>query len=320
MPGFDFAFAIGIADATRQRDHAVVREHVAIERIERRIVDVGREHALFEIVEDDDAHGAAEPTKRALVELGPVLRARLPHQQPHRFARVAERQDEEARAPVLAGLRVPHHRPVAVIDLAFFAGRGGDDDARLGRRRAPRSVCDEAPHARIPRGEAVAIDQVLPDRHRVAATPERLDDQLSIRLARARTRRAARARDRAESVDTSALVAGFAGRVGGHLPEMAGFDGRSRWTPPAGIAGFGLDSLGRPRPRTGMPGGFQIAADRFPADAGRLLDARERPAQSARVRRICCCLCWSKTLLMPATEPAFCARVNVSAVSVNCRF
>src|SRR3990172_11580196 len=36
--------------------------------------------------------------------------------------------------------------------------------------------------------------------------------------------------------------------------------------------------------------------------------------------RISCCLCSSKTLLMPATEPAFRARVNVSAGSVNCRF
>jgi hypothetical protein len=57
-----------------QADHAVVREHVAIERIERRLVDVGRQHALFEIVEDDRARGAAQAAKRALVEFRPRLR------------------------------------------------------------------------------------------------------------------------------------------------------------------------------------------------------------------------------------------------------
>jgi hypothetical protein len=40
-PGFDFPFAIRISDPTRERDDAVVCEHVAIERIERGVVDVG---------------------------------------------------------------------------------------------------------------------------------------------------------------------------------------------------------------------------------------------------------------------------------------
>ena len=102
-PTSTLPFAIGIADAARQRDDAVVREHVAVERIERRVVDVGREHALAQIVEDDDPHGAAEPAKRPLVQLGPDLRARLPGQQAHALAAVAERQDEEPRAPVLPG-------------------------------------------------------------------------------------------------------------------------------------------------------------------------------------------------------------------------
>ena len=38
--GFDFALAIGIADAARQGDDAVMGEDVAVERIERRVVDV----------------------------------------------------------------------------------------------------------------------------------------------------------------------------------------------------------------------------------------------------------------------------------------
>jgi hypothetical protein len=33
--GFDLALAVGIADAARQRDDAIVREDVAVQRIER---------------------------------------------------------------------------------------------------------------------------------------------------------------------------------------------------------------------------------------------------------------------------------------------
>ena len=62
---------------------------------------------------------------------------------------------------------------------------------------------DEAPDTRVPRGEAVVVDQVLPDRDRVAAAPQRLGDQLAIRLAGARARRTAWARGLAGSVDTA---------------------------------------------------------------------------------------------------------------------
>ncbi len=134
--GFDFAFAIGIADAARQADDAVVGEDVAIERIERRIVDIWCQDTLAEVVEDDDAYRAAQSTKRALVELGPDLRTRSPREQPHGLARVAQGEHEEAHAAVLPGVRVAYHRSLAVVGLAFFPWGGGDDHARLGRRAA----------------------------------------------------------------------------------------------------------------------------------------------------------------------------------------
>ena len=58
-----------------------------------------------------------------------------------------------------------------------------------------------------------------------------------------------------ESVDTSALVAGFGGLESVDTsPEMAGFDwSESVDTTDGEIAGFAFDSLGRPRPRTGIP-------------------------------------------------------------------
>ena len=118
--GFDLAFAIGIADAARQRDDAVVRQHIAIERIERGIVDVGREHAFAQIVEDD--HARAPPSRRNACSCSSAQICALESQdqQPHRFAGVAQRQDEEPRAPVLARCAIAHHRAVAVVDLAFF--------------------------------------------------------------------------------------------------------------------------------------------------------------------------------------------------------
>jgi hypothetical protein len=58
---FDFPLAIRITDPTRQRDDTVMGEDVSIERIERRIVDVRREHAFLEIVE---ATTWVEPSSR----------------------------------------------------------------------------------------------------------------------------------------------------------------------------------------------------------------------------------------------------------------
>ena len=44
--GFDLALPIRVADTARQRDDPVVRQHVPVERIQGRVVDVRGEHPL----------------------------------------------------------------------------------------------------------------------------------------------------------------------------------------------------------------------------------------------------------------------------------
>ena len=122
----DFPLPIGIADATRQGDGAVVGEHVAVERVQRRVVDVRREHALAQVVQDHDPDGAAEPPEARLVQLGPAPGAGLEGQEPDALAAVAQGEDEEPRAAVLPGERVAHHGPVAVVDLSLLPGGGHD--------------------------------------------------------------------------------------------------------------------------------------------------------------------------------------------------
>ena len=109
--------------------------------------------------------------------------------------------------------------------------------------RAAAQGHDEATDARVLRRKAVVVDEVLPDGDGVAAARERLRDELPIRLAGAGTRGAAR-RWRPH-------------RVGGHPGRrMAGFAPRSVDTS-SEMAGFGFDSLRRPRPRTAIPAAFR---------------------------------------------------------------
>ncbi len=95
-------------------------EHIAIQRVQRRIVDVGREHAFAQIIEHDHARGSAQPAKRLLVQFGPDARTGTEGQQTNGFAAVAQRQHEQARAAILAGVRIAHHGAGAVIDLRFL--------------------------------------------------------------------------------------------------------------------------------------------------------------------------------------------------------
>ena len=265
--GLDLALAVGVADAARQGDGAVVGQHVAVERIERRVVDVRGEDALLEVVEHDDADTAAQPPECALVQLGPEPGARPVDQQPHGLARVAEREHEEPRPSVLARGRVADHRPAAVVDLRLLARSGRDDHPGLGGG-ALSELGDETPHTGIAGRKAVRVDQLLPDGHGVAAAVDGLDDQLAVRFAGAGPRRRggvvpgrgdgrtrARARRRCHR------------RVGGHLRRNGRFccsSGRSAATPH-----YHARRL-------------QVTAGRLAADPGGPLDPPQRPPEASQ--------------------------------------
>jgi hypothetical protein len=60
---FNFSFSIRILDPTGQGYRAIVCQDVAIERIQSGIIDVRDEHALAQIIQDDDPRSATQSTE-----------------------------------------------------------------------------------------------------------------------------------------------------------------------------------------------------------------------------------------------------------------
>ena len=156
-------------------------EQIPVERIESRIVDVRGEHALAQVVEDDDANATPETAKRFLVEIGPGARTGTEDQQPNRLSTVSKCHYKQACPPVLASLWIANHRPGAVIDLSFLAW-GGDDHRPCLKDLRRADLVGEALDALIATLKTVLSNQVLPDRHCIATAIERLLDDLAIRL------------------------------------------------------------------------------------------------------------------------------------------
>ena len=71
-----------------------MRQHVAIEGIQSRIVDVGDKYAFLQIIEHHDAGTAAESAEGFLVQLRPDARAGAEGEQMYCLAAASERQHE----------------------------------------------------------------------------------------------------------------------------------------------------------------------------------------------------------------------------------
>src|SRR5271155_948033 len=77
----NFSFSIRIAHFARQRCHTVVSQNIAVERIYARIVEVWRQHALTQVVQNYNPRRTAKPAKCPFMQLGPYPRTRTEDQQ-----------------------------------------------------------------------------------------------------------------------------------------------------------------------------------------------------------------------------------------------
>ena len=102
-------------------------------------------------------------------------------QQSNAFATAAQRQYEQSCAPVLAAIRIAHQRPGAVINLALLA-QSCLDDRFCRPRKGSTQRAHEALHALIAARETVTVNQILPNAHRVPATPKLELDHFPIRF------------------------------------------------------------------------------------------------------------------------------------------
>src|SRR5579863_5344362 len=129
--GFDLALAIRIADPAGHGGHGIMSQRVAVDGVQRGIVDVGSQYAFAQIVEDYGTRGPAEPGEGFLMELGPDTRTGTEGEQANRFAAPRQGEYELPGAPVPAAAGIAHHRTAAVIDLSLFSRRRCDDRVRL---------------------------------------------------------------------------------------------------------------------------------------------------------------------------------------------
>src|SRR5208282_2086471 len=166
--GLDFSFPIGMANPASQAYGAVVRQNIAENRIERGIINVWGEHTLLQVIENHDSGATAQPTECFLVELGPGPCTGAERQEAHGLAAIAEGENKQSGASVLAGLRIADRRPATVVDLGFLSGCRDDHCAGNRCLHSPESA-HEAFGGLVTAAKSGLGNQILPNSYGVTA-------------------------------------------------------------------------------------------------------------------------------------------------------
>ena len=177
----DATLAIRVTDPRRVGHHAVMGERGGVHGVQFRLVQVGLDDALLEVVQHDVAAAAAEVAPSLLVQSRPGLLAGLPDHPPVAAPRIPQRHHEQPRLAVPLGARHAGRRTFTVVDLDFLAGGELQPVELFWFARA--QPAHEALDAVVCAVEAEPVDQVLVDRHGVAVQPDLGLDELAVRLA-----------------------------------------------------------------------------------------------------------------------------------------
>ena len=158
---FHLAFVLGRPRPTGRDEKAVVLGAVAVAALDLGIVQRGVDDGGAEIVEDDAARDPAEELEGGPMQAQPGRDGLVEHQLGVLMATAGEGHHEDPRAADPPALGVEELAGEAEVDLRLRAGLHLDPQRGRGRRR--RGAAEEAFHRRVAAGEAVLLDQELPD-------------------------------------------------------------------------------------------------------------------------------------------------------------
>lgn len=112
--------SVGVPDARRVSNRAVVRKHRDVEVVDLPLVQIRRDDTFFKIIEDNVLYTATKVAERFFVELRPHLLAGFPDDAAETRAPIAQSHHKQPWLPIAPGLRIKGRRALSVVDLSFI--------------------------------------------------------------------------------------------------------------------------------------------------------------------------------------------------------